>query len=359
MDKNKRRIIIASVVAAIILLFYFVIIPAHQEGLKREIAEKTVHAAELEQTIDNLTYENDKWPTSVQSTLDIPEENRWYNAADKNGTHGTVVGPVHNVDVETSPYSGEYLSVHLTTRAPRDQITVFFDRTRFDSSSYSVLKESLISNSMDSETTLWLSVSGKIECTGEYPLTSTYMHLDDGSEIAWWSESTDPLRTKKLSDYKNELDDLNREIKRLKSRLGDPDYSPEIGSEYQRAEEPTGGQASNPMAITVSKSNIPSYAIAWDEAGRHVGETVTLCGPVVNSSFSSSSTGQPAFIDIGVAYPDTERLSLVVWGENRGNFNGAPESMYLDELICVTGEVYVRNGVCYVEVTTPSQIEIM
>lgn len=104
------------------------------------------------------------------------------------------------------------------------------------------------------------------------------------------------------------------------------------------------------------ESAIPADAVSWQEAASHVGETVTLYGPVVGAEYASASNGSPTFLDIGAAYPDDDRLSVTIWGEDRSKFPKPPESAYEGETVLVTGEVYLYNGVCCVKVTSPSQI---
>lgn len=107
------------------------------------------------------------------------------------------------------------------------------------------------------------------------------------------------------------------------------------------------------------ESSIPQGAIGWSEAGQHVGEVVTVCGPAVGASYASESNGAPTFIDVGAPYPDAGRVSIVIWGENRGEFSSPPEAMYPDKTLCVTGEVYVYGNACNIEVQSPSQIEVV
>ena len=100
-------------------------------------------------------------------------------------------------------------------------------------------------------------------------------------------------------------------------------------------------------------------AISWDKASSHVGETVTLYGPVEGAKYASTSNGQPTFLDIGADYPDKNRLSITIWGKNRGAFSPSPEESYDGKTICVTGKVYIYNGVCNVEATSPDQIKVI
>lgn len=117
--------------------------------------------------------------------------------------------------------------------------------------------------------------------------------------------------------------------------------------------------ANQSTASPASSSGIPDGAISWDDAKSHIGERVTVYGPVKDSSYMSSSNNQPTYIDIGAAYPEERRVSMVVWGEDRGNFPDKPESMYLGKTICVTGELYSHDGVTYVKVATPDQIRVL
>lgn len=108
-----------------------------------------------------------------------------------------------------------------------------------------------------------------------------------------------------------------------------------------------------------AKSQIPDGAIKWTEAKKHIGETVTIYGPVKGSKYASTSNGEPTFIDLGASYPDTSRVTIVVWGEDRDNFSGSPEDMYGGKTVCVTGEVYEYRGVCNIEAQVPSQIRVI
>lgn len=101
----------------------------------------------------------------------------------------------------------------------------------------------------------------------------------------------------------------------------------------------------------------PSGAISWTEAAQHVGETVTICGPVADTEYAETSEGSPTFIDLGAPYPDKSRVTIVVWGKDRESFPYPPETIPVGWTVYVTGEVYLYDGVCNIEVTSPSQIE--
>ncbi len=98
--------------------------------------------------------------------------------------------------------------------------------------------------------------------------------------------------------------------------------------------------------------------ISWNDAHRFVGQTKTVCGNVVRTTFAENTTGQPTYLDLGRAYPDPSRLSIVIWGNQRANFPTPPETMYRNKTICVNGVIKTYQGVAQIEVRTPAQIEI-
>ena len=98
-------------------------------------------------------------------------------------------------------------------------------------------------------------------------------------------------------------------------------------------------------------------ALSWEDARTHVGETVTLVGPVVSATYRGRSNGKPTFVNVGKPFGDPERLVVVVWGRNRSKFPTPPERRYDDLTISVTGQVSEHQGVPRIEATTPSQIE--
>src|SRR5680860_278891 len=69
-------------------------------------------------------------------------------------------------------------------------------------------------------------------------------------------------------------------------------------------------------------------ALPWSEAMNHVGEHMTVEGPVMGTHYASSSNGQPTFLNIGRDYPDPDRFAVVIWGQDRGNFSTPPENAY-------------------------------
>jgi len=102
----------------------------------------------------------------------------------------------------------------------------------------------------------------------------------------------------------------------------------------------------------------PTSFVNWYEAKNYIGERVTVCGPVKSTYYSSGSKGKPTFLNIGELYPDPDRFTVIIWGENRNNFPEPPESYYEGKDICVTGLIVSYEGIPEIEVASPDQIEI-
>ncbi len=96
--------------------------------------------------------------------------------------------------------------------------------------------------------------------------------------------------------------------------------------------------------------------INWSEAASYVGEHATVCGPVVSARYVPSSRGSPTFINVGADYPDEDRFTVVIWGNDRELFGSSPEIDYLGETICVTGAIILFDRIVEIEISDPSQI---
>jgi hypothetical protein len=99
-------------------------------------------------------------------------------------------------------------------------------------------------------------------------------------------------------------------------------------------------------------------SIDWSEAGKFIGEYKTVCGPVIDSNYATSIDGAPTFLDIGKAYPDAGRFTVIFWEKNRGNFPDNPETLYSGKTICVYGLIQSNTGTAEIEATKSDQIQI-
>ena len=108
-----------------------------------------------------------------------------------------------------------------------------------------------------------------------------------------------------------------------------------------------------------SKKDAARGIISWDEASAYIGDYATVEGRVVSTHYAASSRGSPTFLNIGKPYPDKDRFTVVIWGRNRGKFDGAPEETYRSKLIRVSETIDSYKGTAQIEAQTPSQIAMV
>ena len=95
--------------------------------------------------------------------------------------------------------------------------------------------------------------------------------------------------------------------------------------------------------------------IGIDSVTNHYGDTVTVCSKVYGTKLIALS--QTIFINLGAAYPNS-LLTVVIFSKDRSNFKEAPETLYADKNICVTGLIKEFNGKPEIIVSKPGDIII-
>jgi DNA/RNA endonuclease YhcR with UshA esterase domain len=93
--------------------------------------------------------------------------------------------------------------------------------------------------------------------------------------------------------------------------------------------------------------------ISIDSLKNHYGEKVIICSKVYGTKVLEKVT----FINLGAAYPHS-LLTLVIFSKDRSNFKEAPEAIYADKMVCVTGILKEYNGKAEIIVTSPDDINI-
>lgn len=88
--------------------------------------------------------------------------------------------------------------------------------------------------------------------------------------------------------------------------------------------------------------DVPHDVLTALQASAHVGEVRTVCDRVASTRFLRSGR-RPTFLNLGHAYPEQD-LTVVIWGEDRALFGGAPEEHYRSRRICVTGRIELYRG---------------
>ena len=101
----------------------------------------------------------------------------------------------------------------------------------------------------------------------------------------------------------------------------------------------------------------PAKYVRTVEVHKYIGDVKTVCGKVVESRFVSSGHGHPTYLNIDRPNPNPI-FRIVIWGNDRINFDPNPEGYYLYESICVTGLIQSHEGVAQIEINYPKQIWI-
>lgn len=107
------------------------------------------------------------------------------------------------------------------------------------------------------------------------------------------------------------------------------------------ADSPATMPTTLPESAVTMPTTTPS-TIRWDEAKDHIGQTVTVIGPVVGSR----DFGGPAVLNIGKDFPDPSRFTVFIAPEKRA---GVPNDLYVGKTISVTGTLKSFHDVPEIE----------
>ncbi len=114
------------------------------------------------------------------------------------------------------------------------------------------------------------------------------------------------------------------------------------------AQEPAGLRAWPRVAPTPLAS---AAALPWEEAGRHLGETVTLRGKVVRAHKSEK------VVHLNFRKDWKGSFQVVIFASVWCDFSGPPEDLFLDREVLVTGMVKDYKGTPEIVVEGPEQLQ--
>lgn len=100
------------------------------------------------------------------------------------------------------------------------------------------------------------------------------------------------------------------------------------------AQDATTAPATQPTTAPVT--------ITWQQAKDHIGEKVTVIGPVIGSH----DFGDAAVLNIGKDFPAPDRFTVYISAENRAH---VPEDLYAGKTISVTGKPKLFHKVPEIE----------
>ena len=94
--------------------------------------------------------------------------------------------------------------------------------------------------------------------------------------------------------------------------------------------------------------------LAPENAVKHPGETVTVCGQVAGAKFAAQIRGGTTFLDFSKPYPDSPFTALI-FGSDRAKF-GTPEKTAQGKDFCVTGKIEMYQGKPQIVLKDPKQL---
>lgn len=101
----------------------------------------------------------------------------------------------------------------------------------------------------------------------------------------------------------------------------------------------------------------PEVTITTVEAEEYIGTPAEVCGTVTSADFIPDIGGEPTFLNFGEPYPN-QHFTAVIWGENRGRWQRLPEQMFLNQSVCVSGQIRVHEGTPQIVIERADQVRI-
>jgi protein TonB len=110
--------------------------------------------------------------------------------------------------------------------------------------------------------------------------------------------------------------------------------------------------------LICSLAAVAQAKVPLADVGKHVGETVTVTGTIVNGRYLDNSKSKLTLLHMGAAFPN-QLLTVVIQDENRSKFSYKPEEELKHKTVAVTGEVTDLNGKPQITISAPSEIQIV
>ena len=101
---------------------------------------------------------------------------------------------------------------------------------------------------------------------------------------------------------------------------------------------------------------VPTF-ISLDDVANHVGDSVTLTGTVFTSRNLINSDNKPTLLNLGAPYPN-QLLTIVIYESERALFAKAPEELFKEKEVLVTGRIMLYNDKPQIVVRKREQINI-
>lgn len=95
----------------------------------------------------------------------------------------------------------------------------------------------------------------------------------------------------------------------------------------------------------------------WSDVKNHIGEVVTMKGMFMWAGLGKN-VKSPVWLNIGAAYPNRDRVDLLIWPESKSFFPDLIDGSLEGKYLCVRGKARVYKGIVQIELTSPNQVSI-
>jgi hypothetical protein len=97
--------------------------------------------------------------------------------------------------------------------------------------------------------------------------------------------------------------------------------------------------------------------IKLEDVSKHIDDSVTVCGKVSSGRFIDQSSRKLTLLNVGAAFPN-QVFTIVIDDNLRVQFDSAPETLFLDKDVCVTGKVTLYRDAPQIVIYRKDQIQI-
>jgi hypothetical protein len=94
-----------------------------------------------------------------------------------------------------------------------------------------------------------------------------------------------------------------------------------------------------------------------EEAAKHVGDNVKVCGKIYGGRFFETSNNSPTLLNMGAAYPNSP-ITIMLSLDVRNKLGYTPEQELKEKNVCVSGKVELFKGKPEIVVTDAAQLEV-
>jgi hypothetical protein len=108
---------------------------------------------------------------------------------------------------------------------------------------------------------------------------------------------------------------------------------------------------------SISNFAFSQQTITPNDASKHIGETVKVCGKIFGGRYFETSNNAPTLLNMGAAFPASP-LTIMIPGNVRAKMGNAPEIELKEKNVCVTGKIELFKDKPEIIVTEVSQLEV-